>query len=77
MWKAAVFSVGFYSPKMQDKPYDKTSEKSPTRINQFLKVPFRGFRGDQGLPIQELSTNFEAAVGVEANNYQYNGTEAR
>jgi len=27
------------------------------------------------LPIQELSTNFEAAVGVEANNYQYNGKE--
>jgi len=28
-----------------------------------------------GLPIQKLSPNFEAAVGVEANNYQYNGIE--
>ena len=28
-----------------------------------------------GLPIQKLSPNFEAAVGVEANNYQYNGKE--
>jgi len=27
------------------------------------------------LPIQELSANFEAAVGVEVNNYQYNGKE--
>ncbi|QQS29157.1 MAG: hypothetical protein IPM47_20360 [Sphingobacteriales bacterium] len=28
-----------------------------------------------GLPIQKLSPNFEASVGVEANNYQYNGIE--
>ncbi|QQS31541.1 MAG: RHS repeat-associated core domain-containing protein [Sphingobacteriales bacterium] len=28
-----------------------------------------------GLPIQKLSPNFEAPVGVEANNYQYNGKE--
>ena len=28
-----------------------------------------------GLPIQKLSPNFEAAVGVEGNNYQYNGKE--
>ena len=28
-----------------------------------------------GLPIQKLSPNFEASVGVEANNYQYNGKE--
>jgi len=27
------------------------------------------------LPIQKLSPNFEASVGVEANNYQYNGIE--
>ncbi|OWY21121.1 hypothetical protein C7N43_14070 [Sphingobacteriales bacterium UPWRP_1] len=27
------------------------------------------------MPIQELSANFEAAVGVEVNNYQYNGKE--
>jgi len=27
------------------------------------------------LPIQKLSPNFEAAVGVEANAYQYNGKE--
>jgi len=27
------------------------------------------------LPIQKLSPNFEAAVGIEANNYQYNGIE--
>ena len=39
------------------------------------KVPFRGFRGDQGLPIQELSANFEAADGVAANAYQYNNKE--
>jgi RHS repeat-associated protein len=28
-----------------------------------------------GLPIQKLSPNFEAAAGVEANNYQYNNKE--
>jgi len=28
-----------------------------------------------GLPIQKLSPNFEASVGVEANAYQYNGIE--
>ena len=28
-----------------------------------------------GLPIQKLSPNFEAPVGVEANAYQYNGIE--
>jgi len=28
-----------------------------------------------GLPIQKLSPNFEAPVGVEVNNYQYNGKE--
>jgi len=27
------------------------------------------------LPIQKLSANFEAPLGVEANNYQYNGIE--
>ncbi|QQS29186.1 MAG: hypothetical protein IPM47_20510 [Sphingobacteriales bacterium] len=27
------------------------------------------------MPIQKLSPNFEASVGVEANNYQYNGKE--
>ena len=27
------------------------------------------------MPIQKLSPNFEAAVGIEANNYQYNGIE--
>ncbi|QQS28153.1 MAG: hypothetical protein IPM47_14940 [Sphingobacteriales bacterium] len=27
------------------------------------------------MPIQKLSPNFEAPVGVKANNYQYNGIE--
>ncbi|QQS27538.1 MAG: hypothetical protein IPM47_11570 [Sphingobacteriales bacterium] len=27
------------------------------------------------MPIQKLSPNFEASVGVEVNNYQYNGKE--
>jgi len=46
-----------------------TTPGNPLKIQQASHYyPF-------GLPIQKLSPNFEAPVGVEANAYQYNGKE--
>ncbi|QQS31453.1 MAG: RHS repeat-associated core domain-containing protein [Sphingobacteriales bacterium] len=48
--------------------YHDSAENEAKTIQEAHYYPF-------GLPIQKLSPNFEASVGVEANNYQYNGKE--
>ncbi|QQS29175.1 MAG: hypothetical protein IPM47_20455 [Sphingobacteriales bacterium] len=48
--------------------YHDAAENEAKTLQETHYYPF-------GLPIQKLSPNFEAAVGVEVNNYQYNGIE--